>query len=99
MEFIPRKIVFEIKKHLKEKEISLLLGPRQAGKTTILNYLKTELDRNGEKTLYLSLDNFEDRRLFTTQNELLKKLELVFGEAFGYVFIDEIQRLENAGLF
>ncbi|MBI4359581.1 MAG: ATP-binding protein [Candidatus Jacksonbacteria bacterium] len=99
MTFINREIVPKIKKHLKEKEVTLLLGPRQAGKTTIIKHLQEELEQDGQKTIYLSLDNFEERRYFTTQNALVKTLEISFSKSFVYVFIDEIQRLENAGLF
>lgn len=54
MDFIPRKILQSLEKHLKEKEITLILGPRQAGKTTIIKRLKGELEARGEKTAYFS---------------------------------------------
>jgi len=47
----------------------------------------------------LSLDFESDKQYFISQNVLLKKLNLEFGKENGYVFIDEIQRKENAGLF
>jgi len=64
--------------HLPKREISLIIGPRQAGKTTLMLLLKDYLENKGEKTTFLSLD---------------------FEREAGYVFIDEIQRRENAGLF
>ena len=45
------------------------------------------------------MDIEQDFELLTSQNKLLQKLRFHFGEQRGYVFIDEIQRKENAGLF
>jgi predicted AAA+ superfamily ATPase len=41
----------------------------------------------------------EDLENFKTQKTLLEKIKFEFGESKVYVFIDEIQRLPNAGLF
>lgn len=95
---IKRALYQSLKAHLSEKQISLIVGPRQAGKTTLMLLLKEELGKRGEKTLFLSLDNEDDRQFFTSQNSLVQKIRLDLGEQ-GYVFIDEIQRKEDAGLF
>ncbi len=99
MEKIRRHLFKKLKNHLEAKEISLIVGPRQAGKTTLMNDLKSYLDKKGEKTLFLSLDYERDSAFFASQNDLLKKIELELGKNKGFVFIDEIQRKENAGLF
>lgn len=95
---IKRDILKELKNHLGKKEISLIVGPRQAGKTTLMNELILYLKESGKKTVFLSLDNDSDKKFFAAQSELIKKIELEIGKS-GFVFIDEIQRLENAGLF
>ena len=56
MNIIKRKIFNEIKNHLDKKEISLIVGPRQVGKTTIMNEIKKYLDKEGKKSIFLSLD-------------------------------------------
>jgi len=61
--------------------------------------LKEYLEKKGKKTIFLSLDFESDKQYFISQNALLKKLNLEFGKEKGYVFIDEIQRKENTGLF
>lgn len=99
MPFIQRQILPLIHQHLRQKEITLLLGPRQAGKTTLLLHLQNQLQHQNQPTLYFNLDNLEDQPLFTTQNTLVSHLQLQFGSQPTYVFIDEIQRLPNAGLF
>lgn len=99
MEFIPRKVYFELKNHLRAPEISLILGPRQAGKTTIIEKLRDELKEKGQPTVLLNLDIIEDRQFFTSQHTLVDFIEKKIGNEKTYVFIDEISRLENAGLF
>lgn len=99
MDIIKRKIFNEIKAHLDKKEISLIVGPRQVGKTTIMNEIRKFLEADGKKTLFLSLDYESDSIFFSSQEELLRKIELVLGKEGGFVFIDEIQRKENAGVF
>lgn len=96
---IKRTVYEPIKAHLAQKEITLIVGPRQAGKTTLMQILKKELDARGEKSLFLNLDIEVDRPFFLSQQALLQKIELEFGKNKGYVFIDEIQRKENAGIF
>lgn len=64
-----------------------------------MSELKGTLDRQGEKTLFLNLDGEADRKYFGSQARLIDKIKLETGEGRGFVFIDEIQRKENAGLF
>ena len=95
---IKRRLLPELIKHLKEKEISLIAGPRQAGKTTLMKLLMHELAKQNQPSLMLNLDIEEDKKYFDSQEHLLRKIRLELGNQ-GYVFVDEIQRKENAGLF
>lgn len=95
---IQRYLYDEIKNHLKAKEISIIIGPRQVGKTTLMMELLNSLKDDGKKVLFLNLDYEGDKRFFENQDLLLSKIKLEIGTE-GYVFIDEIQRKENAGLF
>ena len=96
---IVRRIVSRVREHLSKPEISLIVGPRQCGKTTLMRLLQDELSKKGMKTLFFSLDNDGDRPYFESQKSLLDKIKLEVGGEKVYVFIDEIQRKENAGLF
>lgn len=96
---IKRRDLPDIRKHLEEPEITMLIGPRQSGKTTIIEILRNELMEQGKKTLYLNVDIDSDAVFFTSQENLVRRIVAEFGEESGYVFIDEIQRKENAGLF
>lgn len=96
---IKRKLFIELKEHLSQKEVSLIVGPRQAGKTTIMLALKKDLETTGKKTIYFNLDIETDRKFFTSQAAFIDKIKLEIGEESGYVFVDEIQRKVDAGLF
>ena len=96
---IKRSLFSELNKHLEKKEISLIIGPRQAGKTTLMMLLRERLAKKGKKTVFLNFDIEKDREFLQTQDRLIRKIELEIGKGKGYVFLDEIQRKENAGLF
>jgi len=96
---IKRKLLSDLKLHLSQKEISFIIGPRQAGKTTLMFLLKDYLEKKGAKTLFLNLDIESDKQFFTSQTNLISKIKLEIGSQRGYVFIDEIQRKEDAGIF
>ena len=66
---------------------------------TLLRLTIGELQSRGERAVFLSLDFEYDRPYFSPQQSLIKKLELEIGINKGFVFIDEIQKKENAGLF
>ena len=97
--YIKRRLLSALAEHLNQPEITMLIGPRQSGKTTILRRLETELRKEGRKTLWLNLDFEDDFRCVSSQGALLQKIHLELGSGAGVVFIDEIQRKENAGLF
>ncbi len=99
MTIIKRKLFNEIKEHLNKKEISLIVGPRQVGKTTIMKELKNYLEGEKKKVLFLSLDYEADSIFFNSQEDLLRKIKLELGNEGGFIFIDEIQRKEDAGIF
>jgi len=96
---IKRNLFEDLKNHCAQKEISLLVGPRQAGKTTLMLMLRDYLVAQGSNTLFLSLDFDSDLPFFTSQRHLVNKIQLEIGKNKGYVFIDEIQRRDDAGLF
>lgn len=96
---IQRDIFDALRQEIRRKEIAFLIGPRQSGKTTLMKRLQAELQAAGKRTLFLSLDYEPDRIHFESQSSLLRKIELELGPGPGFVFIDEIQRRKDAGLF
>ena len=63
--YIRRTIHDSIKDHLKRKEFTIITGPRQCGKTTLLQALAQELQQEGMKVYYLT---FEDRDILSAIN-------------------------------
>ncbi|MBU6339982.1 MAG: ATP-binding protein [Bacteroidetes bacterium] len=96
---IPRFIEQELIAHLEKEEITLLIGPRQAGKTTLLKDIAGKLEREGKNCLFFNLDIDADAQHFVTQQKLVDRITALTGGKRTYVFIDEVQRIENAGLF
>lgn len=96
---IKRGILQALEEHLSQPEMTVLIGPRQVGKTYLMEILKQRLEDQGEKTVFLSLDRNDHKQLFVSQNKLVSYLTIQLGNTRGYVFIDEIQRKEDAGLF
>jgi predicted AAA+ superfamily ATPase len=96
---IIRNILKELLDHLNEKEITLITGPRQVGKTTLMNLMAERLEAEGKPTIFLHLDNEADSSILSTQAALIGRIKKVSETEKVYVFIDEIQMKENAGLF
>ncbi|MDP5172740.1 MAG: ATP-binding protein [Bacteroidia bacterium] len=94
---IHRSLRQEIVEHLSRKEMTLLTGPRQAGKTTLLKEIAAGLE--GQDLLFLNLDIPKDRGLLEDQEKFVAYLHAFSGGKPSTIFIDEIQRLENAGLY
>lgn len=83
-----------------DRLVTILVGPRQAGKTTLGKFFCQGLIQQGrfEQFLYLTCDSPLIRSwLDGVQiiNELIEEFEL----GSFILFIDEVQRLENPGLF
>lgn len=85
--------------HLPEKEITVITGARQVGKTTIMKEIKNNLDKKGKNTVYFDLDFETDFAYFESQEKLLQKIRLEVGDQKSYIFMDEIQRKVDAGRF
>jgi uncharacterized protein len=98
---IRRRILPALEQHLSAPEITLLIGPRQVGKTTLIRALLRGLEAKGQRTVFFNLDFEEDMRWFASQRLLLDRLEFLVGKPSQtvYVAIDEIQRKTDAGRF
>lgn len=91
---IPRLLFQKLLSHLQgSKKGVILYGPRQAGKTTLVNQLIAAL---GGKTLVLNGDLRGDWWESFTSRELPKLKLLVLG--YDMVVIDEAQRIPEVGL-
>lgn len=102
-----RKVIEKIEDYLFTEDIIVLHGARQVGKTHILYYIKEQLESDAKKTFFIDL---EDSRFVDILDkgvsefvDLLKEEGILSatqkkGEKV-FVFIDEIQYLENPSSF
>lgn len=101
--YIKRAIFNEITKHLDKKEISLIIGPRQVGKTVLLGqlqkYLAEEKKIPSNAIFSFNLDIIQDRELFESQTEFIKFIKQRSLNQKIYVFVDEAQKVKEAGVF
>lgn len=101
---VERELLQALLEHLKEKDITMLLGARQTGKTTLLHQMKTYLlEQKGIKPSqihFFNLDHFENFEKIANQEDLIRYLhERSHAGEFQYVFIDEAHRLPEAGRY
>lgn len=99
---VKRRLFSSVVSHIGAEEITVIIGPRQVGKTTLLLQLKENLLLNGffDKEIFIfNLDIFTDKELFSSQGNFIKFLKERAGEKKIFIFVDEAQRVENAGIF
>ncbi len=89
---IDRLIIPRIIKWLSKGKMILILGARQVGKSTLLKQLEEALQENA---VWINGDNPEDRALLQNVNSRTAQQLFKPGQL---VFLDEVQRIPNAGL-
>lgn len=101
--FINRKVLTQILKWLKRDEIITITGPRQAGKSTILLRLIKLLieDKKQPPTsiYYFNFDQEEFQEEFKKPQQLLSFVKSRTQYKRYWLFLDEAQRLKEAGLY
>jgi len=92
MKVVKRKVQVEIEKWLNKGKVLVITGARQVGKTTMLQNMFSESE---EKVLWLNADETRVRTRLSEPD--VASLKGVVGN-YKTVIIDEVQRIENAGL-
>jgi predicted AAA+ superfamily ATPase len=101
---IPRHELQTALSWMNSRHVITIVGPRQAGKSTLMNMLIRHLLSTDSvpaaNIFYFTTDDAETVPLLSNVGDLLALLQ---GNSTGngrlYLFIDEIQRLESPGLF
>lgn len=90
---IKRSIYSQLVNDLNRPEVSIILGPRQVGKTFLLKKLEKDVRARGLRTRYYNLEMPYDLLAFNKdENELVRMLTT----DLDVVFIDEFHYLPNA---
>lgn len=90
--FFQRHILEKIEKSVKRKEIIAIVGARQIGKTTIMEYFYDKLKTKNSN--FISFDDLDELKLFEEQTNIFIEK---YVEGKDYLFIDEIQYSKNSG--
>lgn len=101
---IDRQSYQTIKDKINRNEIEVILGPRQCGKTTLLyqliDHLQKEKGISSQQIVYSNLDWVVDYSFFKSPLTFYDKMKAIVGEDKKiYLFLDEVQRLNNPGKF
>jgi Predicted ATPase (AAA+ superfamily) len=91
---IPRQILPKIFSWLSEKEIIVINGPRQAGKTTLLFQIKEKLKK--EKVVYVNFEDSFQLEAFLKSPKDFVSLQLAKNKKTYFLF-DEFQYVKNGG--
>lgn len=98
MEFV-RSIVSEALKQIENNLILLITGARQVGKTTAMKQIMKHLKLDDHICYYLTLEDIEYRVLLKESPKNLFRILPPVGETKMFVFLDEIQYLDDPASF
>ncbi len=92
---IQRKILRELKKEINKKKISILVGPRQVGKTTLMKMVYEEISEKN-KCLFLDIDIVSNYEKASSFENLLNEMKIngydEKDKNYFYLFLDEFQK-------
>ena len=98
MKYFERKLLEELKKWTQRREILAIKGPRQSGKTTLLEMLREELEKEvGEENIvFLTFEDLEVREKFEADaKEFISSF--IFDKARYYFLLDEFHYVKDGG--
>ena len=97
-ERIVRKEYLERLRNLKHKKlIKIITGIRRCGKSTVMEMFRDELLENGvdeNQIIFLNFEDYDNKHL-RNPDELYSYIKERLTQKMNYIFLDEIQRVEN----
>ena len=75
--------------------IKVITGIRRCGKSTILQQLSEDISSKTDNVIFLEFENMRTRALLPNANAVLRYVDAHRKEGKCYVFLDEIQEVEN----
>lgn len=98
IETIVRKEYLERLRNLKHKKlIKIVTGIRRCGKSTVLEMFRDELLQSGvrkNQIIFLNFEDYDNKHLLNP-DELYSYIKQRLSSDMNYIFLDEIQRVEN----
>jgi uncharacterized protein len=99
MPALERKMLSFLIGHLDEKEFTILSGPRQSGKTTLLNQLADRLKLRNEEVYAFTLEDPSILSRLNQHPENLFEFVIRSSEKRTFILLDEIQYLKDPSNF
>lgn len=98
--YYPRQIYPKLLNEIDKKEIVILTGSRQVGKTTLLRMLEEEIKKSGEPEIFLDLDLVENLDSFSALANFLNYLKIngIDPKKRAFIFVDEFQHSPSAAV-
>jgi predicted AAA+ superfamily ATPase len=97
MKYFERELLAELKKWIERREILAIKGPRQSGKTTLLEMLREVLEKKvrEENIISLTFEDLEEREKFETAPK--EFINSFIKEGRYYFLLDEFHYVKNGG--
>lgn len=98
MRYIKREIENDVIKWIDEREIIAIRGPRQSGKTTLINKIKETLVNRGVKEEQIHYINFEDdSKRIKFEDNWEEFISFYLAKGKNYFLMDEVQYVKDIG--
>ena len=92
---IREKYLKEIRPFYDSDLIKIITGIRRCGKSIVLSQIRDELQKKTDNIIYLDFEDRETEQLLPSWKELLDYIESRRKEGICYVFLDEIQAVDQ----
>jgi hypothetical protein len=92
---ITRDLTIKIKNYLTKDQVLLIVGPRQAGKTTVLHQIENFLKKKNDICYFLNLEDPDYLSLLNLSPKNLFKIFPIDVKKKVFLLIDEVQYLNN----
>lgn len=92
------KYLAEIRGFYDSDLIKIITGVRRSGKSVLLEQVKEEIERKSSNIVSIDLEDRAMTGFISSWNDIVKYVQGKRGEGLCYVFIDEIQEIENWAL-
>jgi len=98
---IKRDVVYKIEHWLWKEKIIILKWARQVWKTTLMKEVEKYIKKDNNISVFLQADKLDNSSIFKSPDSLIVYLKnkYDFPNKYIYLFIDEFQYIEEAGLF
>lgn len=96
-QFFYRDVIDKVKEHMKSKDIIVLIGSRQVGKTTILKILgKSQEKDEGAAVYYFDAEIPDHMEIFSSYSNFLSYFnQIITSERRVYIYLDEFQKIPH----